>query len=272
MIYGLSTHLFAYEKLNISHLSMIADNGISTVEIFANSHQINFDDYNQLKNIENGIVNNNLTVNSVHAPFYFSLDQLMKNGEVVDIASKNEDFRKKSVDEIQKSFVLASLFQVDYFVLHFPDNADENILLKSLEILLKLSSDLGFKLTFENIPGKKTSLKNISKFLEKNMLPIGICYDIGHSNMEKNIYNEIEKYGNLFYTTHIHDNNGINDTHSMPFTEEIDWELTLKKLNSVYYKWGFILEVRKIENNLEKTFKQITGCIAKFKALENIII
>lgn len=269
MIYGISTHLFAYEKLNKSHLDKISQSGINTIEIFANSHQIDFSNKAQLEEIEKGIRENNLNVNSVHAPFYFSLENLKNNGEVLDIASEDENFRKKSVEEITKSFILASLFQIDYFVLHFPDNANENILLKSVDQLLSISNTLGIKLTFENIPGNTTSLKHIKNFLEKNMIPIGICYDIGHSNMNYDVLSEIDEFGDTFYTTHIHDNDGKNDSHLMPFEGNINWKKVLKQFKKVDYKWGFILEVRKIDNNIDKTLKLISNTIEKFKNLEN---
>jgi len=268
MLYGLSTHLFAREKLSKEHLTKISDNGISTIEIFANSHQIDFSDFTQLKNIESAVSNNNLVVNSVHAPFYFSLDALRKNGEVLNIADSNEDFRQKSIDEIIKSFVLSTLFPVDYFVLHFPDNANKNILLNSIDTLLKLSSDLGFKLAFENIPGNKTSVKDIVNFIEDNMIPVGICFDSGHSNMENSVIEDIANYGHLFYTTHIHDNDGIHDSHSLPFTGNINWQMVNETFKSVYYKWGFIAEVRQVDNNIDKTFKLLDNAIDKYKSIE----
>ncbi len=269
MLYGLSTHLFAHNKLSAEHLNKIADNGISVIEIFANSHQIDFDDYSQLQSIQNAVVKNNLMVNSVHAPFYFSYQSLKERKEVLDISSTDKDFREKSVNEILKSFVLASLFEVDYYVLHFPINSNEDNLLKSLDIILKMSADLGFKIAFENIPGINTNTEYIANFIEKHMLPVGICFDIGHSNMENSVYKDIENFGHIFYSTHIHDNNQVNDSHSIPFTEKIDWQKVLNLFQKQYYKWGFILEVRQIENNLTKTFSKIKNTIEKFKSLEN---
>jgi sugar phosphate isomerase/epimerase len=270
MIYGLSTHLFAKNKLSANDLGLIADNGINVIEIFANSHQIDFDNHSQLQEIQNAVVKYNLMVNSVHAPFYFSLSRLKEKKEVLDISSNDNSFREKSVNEILKSFILASLFEVDYYVLHFPINPNEDNLLKSLDILVKMSSDLGFKLAFENIPGVNTNTGYIAKFIETHMLPVGICFDTGHSNMENSVYNDIENYGHLFYSTHIHDNNKTDDSHSLPFTGTINWTKTLKLFHNQYYKWGFILEVRQINNNLKQTFSEISKVMEKFKSLEKV--
>ncbi|PJB77169.1 MAG: hypothetical protein CO090_09325, partial [Acidobacteria bacterium CG_4_9_14_3_um_filter_49_7] len=119
MIYGVSTHLFARETLTSHHLDRIAAAGFDNVELFANSHQIDFDDPAALRDISRAIDRNQLCVNSIHAPFYASLEELLE-GNLLDISSTNEHLRALSVSEITRSLVLASYMEVDYYIVHFP--------------------------------------------------------------------------------------------------------------------------------------------------------
>jgi len=268
MIYGLSTHVVAREQLAEHHLDRIAGAGIDTIEIFANRHQVDFDNPVTLRGIARAVDRNALYVNSVHAPFYRSIEEIQQ-GIHLDIGSANEVERRSSVDEIAASFVLGTLFHVDYYILHAPDQPDPDALLKSLDELLTLSSELPFKLCLENIPGKTTDLSHINDLMDRHLLPIGICFDTGHSHLSGNVPTDIREYGASFYTTHIHDNDGMNDNHMMPFDGQIDWTAAMQAFRSVDYKWGFMLEVRRDpETPLEPFLARCTATLERFRLLE----
>ncbi|BBB32565.1 conserved hypothetical protein [Thermotomaculum hydrothermale] len=268
MIYGISTHPFAYEKLSGEHLNLIADSGFDTIEIFANRMQVDFDDASQLIEIAKAVNNNNFFVNSVHAPFYFSLEGL-RSGIFVDIASDDENLRTKSVEEIKASFSLASMFDVDYYIMHFPYKVNRDSMLKSLEELFKFAEHLQIKLCFENIPGRETSVRHIVEFIEKEMVPVGIGFDIGHSNLNGEVYSDIENYGVYFYSSHIHDNFGDRDSHLLPFEGNINWDKVFELFKKVDYKWGMMLEVRMADRDSYKSLlKKAFKVTKKFKKLE----
>lgn len=240
---GISTHIFARERLRGEHLDRIAGAGFSTIEIFANSHQVDFDNREHLGELESAVNRNNLMVNSVHAPFYRSLEAI-QNGEHLNIASTDPEERTFSVNEIARSLVLATLFEVDYYVLHFPPESHTPSLLKSLDHLMNLARDLDVRLCFENIPGNGSSTTEVLHFLEEHKIPMGFCFDIGHSHLRGRSLDDIRDHGVDFHTTHIQDNDGSGDTHHLPFEGTIDWSLCMKALREADYKWGFILEVR----------------------------
>ncbi|MBR4766399.1 MAG: hypothetical protein IK085_06530, partial [Clostridia bacterium] len=48
---------------------------------------------------------------------------------------------------------------------------------------------------------------------------------------------------------HIHDNNGISDDHTLPYTRSIKWDETLKALGEIGYKGDFTYEA---DNFLKK--------------------
>ena len=269
MIYGVSTHLVARETLTSYHLDRIAAAGFETVELFANSHQIDFDNPAVLRDISRAIDRNQLCVNSVHAPFYASLEELL-DGQLLDIGSTDEDLRALSVSEITRSLVLASYMEVDYYILHFPGTKNRDALMKSIDELHAVSEQIRTKLCFENVPGHCTGVSDIADFLNSNQIPFGICFDIGHSHLAGRVLQDIEEYGIYFYTTHIHDNDGLHDTHQLPFSGTIPWTEVMKALKKVDYKWGFMLEIKKSEeHSLDTSLNQISSAISKLKAISD---
>lgn len=72
----------------------------------------------------------------------------------------------------------------------------------------------------------------------------GFCFDIGHANiLGKNLYQSVMALGDRLKILHIHDNDGISDLHTMPFTfarswnpPATDWEGFLRGLREINYK------------------------------------
>ncbi|MDE6064521.1 MAG: sugar phosphate isomerase/epimerase [Lachnospiraceae bacterium] len=72
----------------------------------------------------------------------------------------------------------------------------------------------------------------------------GFCFDIGHANiLGKNLYQSVVALGNRLKILHIHDNDGVSDLHTMPFTfarswnpPATDWEGFLRGLREINYK------------------------------------
>ncbi|NOZ12831.1 MAG: sugar phosphate isomerase/epimerase [Acidobacteria bacterium] len=268
MIYGISTHIVAGEPLTGEHLDRIADAGFDTIELFANSRQIDFNNPAVLREITGAINRNQLYVNSVHTPFYASIEELYR-GRFLDISSSDEALRKQSVEEIIKSLVLASYIDVDYFILHFPGTENSDTLMKSIDRLHTVSEQLKTKLCFENVPGKTTGIPDIVHFLEEKKIPFGVCFDIGHSRIAGRMLKDIEEFGVHFYTAHIHDNDGSRDLHQIPFEGGIPWEKVMSAFRKVDYKWGFMMEIKRPgDTELEPVLEKIYRTVAKFEQLE----
>lgn len=52
----------------------------------------------------------------------------------------------------------------------------------------------------------------------------GFCFDVGHANiLGKNLYRSVMTMGSRIKVLHIHDNDGISDLHTMPFTFARGW-------------------------------------------------
>ncbi len=79
----------------------------------------------------------------------------------------------------------------------------------------------------------------------------GFCYDVGHANiLGKNLCKSVTTLGNRLKILHIHDNDGVSDLHSMPFTFcrswfglSTDWDGFLRGLREIGYQGVLNFEV-----------------------------
>lgn len=112
----------------------------------------------------------------------------------------------------------------------------------------------------------------------------GFCFDVGHANLlGKNLYQSLVMLGKRVKILHIHDNDGLSDLHSLPYTFGrswqgicTDWEGFLKGLTAIEYDGVINFETYRAMFNFPKELhpqvlsliaatgryfsKQITGC------------
>jgi len=81
---------------------------------------------------------------------------------------------------------------------------------------------------------------------------LAICLDTGHLHLSKvnNLTEQthrdfILEAGDLLQALHIDDNNGVKDTHQMPFSARygVNWKEVMLALNEIDYKGLFNLEI-----------------------------
>lgn len=86
--------------------------------------------------------------------------------------------------------------------------------------------------------------KEIKEFLEYAKHPLlHACWDTGHANIvTKDQYTSIMDLGEDLYALHIHDNNGIDDLHSVPYTGTCSFDAIMTGLMDIGYKGYFTFE------------------------------
>jgi len=174
-----------------------------------------------------------------------------------DIASKDEEIRQFTIDEIKRTLEIAKKLNVKLIVIHggkAPNEEEYNehlpIARKSLKELAPLFTDV--KLCVENLPSKYNMIPLHSLprnpedvlYLVKG-LDIGICFDVGHANTigdPLNFYNEIKDSKKIF-DMHIHDNKGYNDTHTPIGNGNIDFRKFISQLKEDNYQGYFSIEL-----------------------------
>ena len=73
------------------------------------------------------------------------------------------------------------------------------------------------------------------------------CFDSGHQNchLHSKDLDLLSMYGDKLISLHLHDNDGMQDQHMLPFEGNIKWETTMKKITSCGYIGATALEVTK---------------------------
>jgi sugar phosphate isomerase/epimerase len=175
-----------------------------------------------------------------------------------------------------------------FFGKHLKFNDYYNELISSLEILLKEAQKCDVIIALENqwtpLNSSRVLLDVVNYF---NSPYLGLCYDSGHGNLtekgklfpnetivpilwddlgvpvewEENL---IEKFVPHLVNCHLHDNNGILDTHQTPGTGTIDWNRIVKALKSAP-------KLQSIQNESALGNLTIKEYCQKFQQLFNMI-
>lgn len=75
---------------------------------------------------------------------------------------------------------------------------------------------------------------------------IGICWDFGHANLGHEPQPEsLRRIGKRLKATHVNDNMGASDDHTLPFLGNIDWESIMPSLAHIGYTGDLTYEIHK---------------------------
>lgn len=125
--------------------------------------------------------------------------------------------------------------------------------------LIPYAESTGVKIAIENIHGYLTadaeSLLELLDLLDNEVFTI--CFDVGHARIAGQDPAEmIRKLGNRIGCTHVHDNDGVNDLHTLPFAYGgvIDWESVMKAFAEAGYTGNLNYEAARSVSRLPKDF------------------
>ena len=113
------------------------------------------------------------------------------------------------------------------------------------------ANKVGVTLALENMPitdDRDTSHRYCQEADElcevADALGIGVCWDIGHSNISAVKHSDALSYiGKRLKVIHLHDNNGVTDDHAMPFTGTTDWQDVMEGLTLAGFTGALNFEV-----------------------------
>ncbi len=71
---------------------------------------------------------------------------------------------------------------------------------------------------------------------------IGLALDTGHANLTCSVVHETADAGKWLRTTHVHDNDGLSDTHLPPGLGTLDWNSWAASLDAIGYRGPVMLE------------------------------
>lgn len=247
----LSTHLFVRHRLTTVWLEKVRDAGFSAVEIFCARQHIDYRDTAQVRELGHWFRDSKLKVNSLHSPMY-SDDVWGRSGpqSIVDITETTKARRIAIVDEIKRALDIADVIPFRYLVQHFGTVGQEyeerriDSAFSSLEELKVFASQRGVQLLLENTPNAHSTAERLNYFLGQTHLDLGYCFDIGHAHLGDGIEHEFDLMKDRIRSTHLHDNDGHEDSHLYPFEGTIDWRNAMRLLRSRPDQYPMLLELK----------------------------
>lgn len=111
--------------------------------------------------------------------------------------------------------------------------------IKFYQRLQPYAEEFGIQIAIENIQRSVTAtpagLLQLVQALDSDAFTV--CYDVGHAHcLGQGAAEMIYALGDVIGCTHIHDNDGARDLHTLPYYGTIDWEAVTKALAEVGYK------------------------------------
>jgi sugar phosphate isomerase/epimerase len=250
MLIGVSTHIHVYKPLGRELLEGIARSGFETVELYANNpHWPGYVNGASRREIAGICAELELPVNSVHAPFFRTLEEA-RAGHWLSITARDSDLRRESVERVVLGAAIAEHLPVGNIVVHLgaPDEEEDastwDRLYYSLEEIIDSTEGLGTSVALENITNPISRGERIAAFLEKSGLPVRCCYDCGHAAIYNLLVQEFRQMEPWLATTHIHDTTDGLDNHLLPFEGEIDWQALAAAFAHSTFDGALIIETK----------------------------
>jgi len=123
----------------------------------------------------------------------------------------------------------------------------EKLTTQLLQELIPECEQYGIVLCLENMPFPTYRISSMEKTLEivkKIDSPnVKVCLDTGHVNtLGQNLGDAVRLCGPYLQALHIHDNDGADDQHLLPYQGTADWESFVKALAEIDYSGVVMLE------------------------------
>jgi sugar phosphate isomerase/epimerase len=247
----LSSHLFVRQRLTTVWLERAWDAGFAQVEIFCARQHIDYRDKPQINELRYWFRDSPLKIHSLHSPMYND-DVWGRSGPhaVLDITETAKATRMNTVDEIKRALEIGDGIPFRYLIQHLGvagQEFDERRLeaaFNSLEEIKVFAGQRGVEVLLENTPNSLSTGERLNYFLRETHLNLGYCFDIGHAHITGRLESEFEQMKSRIRSTHIHDNDGKEDTHLFPGEGSIDWKQAMKLLRAAKPELPLVLELK----------------------------
>jgi len=271
----LSTHLFVNHRLTSAQLGRIEQLGIPAVEIFCARQHLDYRDKAQIAELGHWFRDSELKLHALHSPMYN--DEIWgRSGPhaVITITETVKQKRLPMTDEIKRALEIAETIPFRYLVQHIGVGGEEFDMRKfdaafsALEELRVFARQRGVEILLENIPNALSSAARLELFQELTHIGLNYCFDTGHAHLTGSVETEFQSMKARIRSTHVHDNNGKEDAHLLPFLGggTIDWKSTMQLLRSGRDQYPLLLELRD-PNDLSHPLAHV---LEIFDRLENL--
>lgn len=176
-----------------------------------------------------------LSFSQAHAPFGKKYDNILQTPELFE--------------NIFRGMRHASYLGAEMIVVHpcrpmdyKADGNREQVFEYNLEFyrrLIPYAEEFGIKIALENINRSicETAAGLVELYDELNHPAFTVCFDVGHGNLiGEDPAEMVYTIGKRIECTHVHDNNGVADQHTLPFYGNIEWQAVTKALADIGYE------------------------------------
>ena len=253
--FGVSTHIVRSIEAE-THFPLFAQYGFSLLELNLGYFPL-LEDAQKFQELQSILARNKIRVWSFHLPYGQTVPSLGN----MDISHPDPDIRQNTIDVIRFSLDRLVALNARYLVVHpsvgtvEDDERKERLALcqeslgeclKSLrEVQSKNPHAAPLRIAIENLPPRGLGMDStelIGLLASLNSPEFGICMDVNHANLREDLIEATRRYGTRIVTTHISDNDGINEKHWLPGTGVIPWKQWLAALVATGYNGPLIYE------------------------------
>ena len=278
MNHVLSTHLFVGHRLTTVWLEKIRQIGVQGVEIFCARQHLDYRDRAQINELGHWFRDSELKLHSLHSPMY-SDDIWGRSGpnSHINLTEPVKSKRLIMLEEIKRALDIADVVPFRYLVQHLgvtEEEFDERKLeaaFSALEEINLFARERGVEVLLENIPNQLSSAERLVYFLDRTHLKMSFCLDVGHAHMNEGITAAYNILKGRIHSTHLHDNNGKEDSHLWPFFSDggsVNWKETMQLLRSGSDDYPLLLELREFpEFPLPQSFDIVSQIFDKLESL-----
>ena len=277
MQHVLSTHLFVAHRLNNVWLEKVHQAGIGAVEIFCAKQHVDYRNKAQINELGFWFRDSPLKLHSLHSPMYTD-DVWGRTGPnaVINITEQVKSKRLDMVDEIKRAIEISETVPCRYLIQHLGVADEEwsehkvDAAFSALEQISLFARQRGVEVLLENTPNSLSSAERLVHFLSATHLNLGFCLDVGHANMNEGVEAAFHTMEKRIRSTHLHDNDGVADSHLFPFCDgdggTIDWKKTVDLLRTHPDQYPLVLELKEVPT-MEHPFDRVKEIFEKFETL-----
>jgi len=224
------------------------------VEIFCARQHLDYREKAQVAELGYWFRDSQIKLHSLHAPMYN--DEIWgRSGPhaVITITEPVKGRRLEMVDEIKRALDIAEVVPFRYLIQHIGVVGEEfderkfDAAFAALEELNLFARQRGVEILLENTPNELASAARLLQFQELTHVGLNYAFDVGHAHMNEGIEKAFNLMQDRIRSTHVHDNDGNEDSHLFPFLSEggaIDWKSAMRLLRSREAQYPLLLELK----------------------------
>jgi len=237
--FGLSTRVFAGERLDRSHIDQAAGHGFSALELVADRTHFDYTDASSAAGMATWLPSAGVTLHAVYVP------------DASGVAAGDSAARVKAVDDVRRALEIAAHLPFRFLVLALGGSdsapaaeAQPGAARRSLEEIVEAASGAGVSVAVEVHPHALARPATLVKMIEEELedCDLGICLDYGRAHRMGDLADAIEEVSGYLLTTHVHDTRGQNH-HLVPYAGTIDWDAAMMETQKIGYDGRLILDV-----------------------------